>query len=137
MLRYGTEEESKQRSVTVEADRREHLRARTAVALWYRLPWSRAWQSAVTHDLSAQGLSFKLTQGLCFRGLPVEVAVDVPSAAFRVRGRVLRTHRVTGGQRIVSLSLSSLSGHVRTRVAAFVRRARRQDVFQRSAAFFA
>lgn len=107
-----------------EIDRRTHHRATTAVRFWYRLPWSGRWQTARTCDLSQGGLSFVLQSGLCFKGLPIEVAVEVPSAAFRVRARVVATRTSADGARVVSVSFTRLSGSLGARLGQFVHRAR-------------
>jgi hypothetical protein len=109
-----------------EQERRKDNRARTSIRFWYRMPWSREWHSARTEDIGLGGMSFVLPRGFCFRGLPIEVAVDVPKAAFRARGRVIKTRAGENG-RVVSLSFATLPEHLRGKVRAFVDRFRVVD----------
>lgn len=107
-----------------QTERRKNERASAVVRFWYRMPWSREWRLAHTSDIGAGGLSFTLPAGLTFRGLPVEVAVDVPKAAFRTKGRVVSTRKADEGGRVVALSFTSLPQALGARVAAFVSRIR-------------
>lgn len=79
---------------------REHVRVNRHFAIRYRLPWSARWRTATTRDISAGGVSFVVPQALLLSGLPVEVEVDFPIAAFRSRARVARTRRTAAGREI-------------------------------------
>lgn len=107
-----------------QTERRKNERASATVRFWYRLPWSREWRLAHTADIGPGGLSFNLPAGLCFSGLPIEVAVDVPKAAFRTKGRVVSTRKTDDGGRLVALSFTSLPQALVARVASFVNRFR-------------
>lgn len=107
-----------------QTERRKNDRASAVVRFWYRMPWSREWRLAHTADIGPGGLSFTLSAGLCFRGLPIEVAVDVPKAAFRTKGRVVSTRKAEAGGRVVALSFTPLPQALGARVCAFVNRIR-------------
>lgn len=105
-----------------EPNRRKETRARTSIRFWYRMPWSRVWHAARTKDISLGGLSFELPSGLCFKGLPIEVAVDVPSAAFRSRTHVVRTRSEEEAGRTVAVRFKNLPTHLRDKMRSFVDR---------------
>lgn len=98
------------------------------------MPWSRAWRGACTRDISASGLSFSIPSGLCFRGQPVEVAVDIPAAAFRVNTRVARIARIDG-RRDVGLRFNDLSRRLREKLRFHIRRMRYIDTRDRRVRF--
>lgn len=106
-----------------QANRRKDARARASIRFWYRMPWSRAWQSAKTVDFSLGGLSFVMPEGFCLKGLPVEVAVDVPAAAFRSHTRVARVTRGERGRR-VGLRFTDVPAHIREKLNGYVERQR-------------
>lgn len=107
-------------------NRRKDGRTHTSIRFWYRMPWSRRWNSASTEDISVGGLSFVLPSGVCFKGLPIEVAVEVPAAAFRSRARVVNTRTDASGRK-VGLSFSELPGHLRDKLRTYVDRFRLPD----------
>ena len=108
-------------------NRRKEPRAKASIRFWYRMPWSRVWHSARTQDLGPGGLSFQLPKGFCFKGLPIEVAVDVPTAAFRSRTKVVRTTKDESGRQ-VGVRFVDLPQHLREKLGNYIDRLRRINV---------
>lgn len=115
-------------------ERRKDARAKGSIRFWYRMPWSRVWHASRTMDISVGGMSFQLPQGLCIKGLPVEVAVELPSAAFRSGTRVVNVRKGENG-REVGLRFKDLPTALRDRLKTCLDRMRLVDVTSKNPTF--
>lgn len=79
---------------------RQHPRISQKLTVWYRLPWSREWQSAEASDISVGGLGLQSRGLLWWSGLPLDVELQLPQSGFRARARVTHTKFRNGMRRI-------------------------------------